>query len=142
MNLKKLLPVILIIILPIITLGIRRCNTSPTTAKKTNKSTSAQSNDYAKRGLDRNPTQINYSKLAVCRMQCRHITQKEIHGLSTRRVYPLLKYVNYKINQNGLKNSQTIQEYSTQAGGFSKLAAKFVLDANKIIFSQLPVRLT
>jgi len=71
---KKALPFIILFVLAIIALGIKQCN---------NNDTGIQQNEtsYAKRGLNRNPSHINYSKHARCRMACRHIDETEVQQI-------------------------------------------------------------
>jgi hypothetical protein len=81
MNVKKLLPFIIIVILALITLAVRRCNSSTNSTQKKINPSSKQYKTDSKRGLNRNPAHINYSEHAKCRMQCRHITQSEVKDL-------------------------------------------------------------
>ena len=106
MNFKKLFPFILIILLAIITIAIRKCNSSPATGKKNSKDSSTENKDYAKRGLNRTPSQINYSKHAGCRMQCRHITQQEIKDILSNGS------INY--SKSDLKGSDCNKKYAVE----------------------------
>ncbi|MEO7265109.1 MAG: DUF4258 domain-containing protein [Ferruginibacter sp.] len=81
MNLKKIFPFILVVLLALITLAVRRCSSSnPGTQKKINPSSRENKTDF-KRGLNRNPSHINYTEHAKCRMQCRHITESEVKDM-------------------------------------------------------------
>ena len=82
---KKILPLILLVVLAVITLVIRNCNSSEP-AKSTIKiqkqtDTTKQTETYSKRGLNRNPSHINYSRHARCRMDCRHIDETEVQQI-------------------------------------------------------------
>ncbi|HQE11321.1 MAG TPA: DUF4258 domain-containing protein [Flavipsychrobacter sp.] len=75
MKLNKLAPLVIIIVLSIVLLIVRTCkNQAPSTVNVP--STTTITNET--RGLNRNPSIINYSKHARCRMQCRKITEAEI----------------------------------------------------------------
>lgn len=74
------MPLIFLIILAILVVVIRNCtgnDISTPTSTPTNATTSAKSN----RGLNRNPSHINYSNHAKCRMDCRHISEKEVQQI-------------------------------------------------------------
>ncbi|WP_207632623.1 DUF4258 domain-containing protein [Foetidibacter luteolus] len=80
MNFKKAFPYIVLLLLAIAVVAIKRCNqpdTQDTTTPKPKKKETAD-NNYQQRGLNRNPSHINYSKHARCRMGCRHIDEKEV----------------------------------------------------------------
>ena len=70
-------PVIVVVFLLIALLAvnyIKSCN-NPATDTNTDKKETQPTNA---RGLNRNPTKINYSKHAQCRMNCRHIDVSEV----------------------------------------------------------------
>jgi len=74
MKLNKLAPFIIIIVLAIVLLVVRTCkNQAPSSVNVPSANTTNET-----RGLNRNPSIINYSKHARCRMQCRKITEAEI----------------------------------------------------------------
>jgi hypothetical protein len=82
---KKILPLILLVVLAAITLVIRNCN-SPEPTRSTIKTqqqtdTTGQKESYTRRGLNRSPSHINYSKHALCRMDCRHIDEAEVQQI-------------------------------------------------------------
>ena len=104
MNLKKALPLILLVVLAAITLFIKQCNTSTTADVKSSKEEVQTKEDvkppspvvvpktdttqvkkeergFRPRGLNRHPAHINYSKHARCRMDCRHITEDEVEDI-------------------------------------------------------------
>ena len=68
MKLSKLAPILIIIVLGCLLYWVR--NNSPQENQNNNSQTS--------RGLNRNPSKINYSKHARCRMACRDITEAEV----------------------------------------------------------------
>ena len=75
MNNKKAIPYIFLIGLAILLLVLKKCNNNSST--KTDRNTTAKD----QRGLNRNPAQINYSKHAKCRMDCRHIDETEVKDI-------------------------------------------------------------
>jgi maltose-binding protein MalE len=81
---KKALPLILLVILAVIALSLKQCNSTTNDVKptiKNKKQTDTTQQDYSKRGLNRNPSHINYSKHASCRMDCRHIDEAEVQQI-------------------------------------------------------------
>ncbi len=68
MQWKKALPVLFLLVLLIITFLLKQCQS------QTETDTSVKTS----RGLNRNPSGINYSKHAQCRMACRHIDKSEV----------------------------------------------------------------
>lgn len=73
MKINKLAPFILLLVLAIISLSIQKgCRLA--TENETKEKTET-------RGFNRNPAQIHYSKHARCRMDCRHIDEREILDL-------------------------------------------------------------
>lgn len=97
---KKLLPYLLLAAMVVVAAVLRNC-----TLKKSNNSTE-QEKTYTKRGLNRNPSNINYSKHARCRMDCRHIDEREV------------KYIleNGKINyaKSDLKGADCNKKYAVE----------------------------
>lgn len=87
MNVKKVLPIILFVFLAILAIGIKRCNNKSATNARTSQATqqkqpgSTTTSATDRRGLDRNPTKIFFTKHAKCRMQCRHISQQEVKDI-------------------------------------------------------------
>ena len=91
MNMKKILPLLLLIIMAVIAISLKRCNANrsnakPASSQNRNGSTSQRTypsgNESANgRGLDRNPNRLFYTKHARCRMACRHITQQEVEDI-------------------------------------------------------------
>jgi len=82
---KKALPLILLVVLAVTALAIKQCNSEPevvkpevTTEKDVAKPKADNNSGASARGLNRNPSNINYSKHARCRMGCRHIDESEV----------------------------------------------------------------
>ena len=83
MNIKKALPVILFVLLGILAIALKRCNSKPTATKQKQEISTASANNApqnAKR-LDRNTTDLFFTKHAKCRMQCRQISQQEVRDI-------------------------------------------------------------
>ena len=89
MNMKKLLPIILLVIMAVVAISVKQCKKNNSTTKTTtrqnnippissNRSAPSSNNNANRDGLDRNPDRLFYSKHARCRMKCRHITQEEV----------------------------------------------------------------
>lgn len=77
MNLKKAFPYIVLVLLAVLVLAIKRCNPSASNTNR-KKREIVDDNNYSGRGLNRNPSHVNYSKHARCRMGCRHIDETEV----------------------------------------------------------------
>jgi hypothetical protein len=126
MNMKKLLPVLFLVILSVITVGIKRCgNRAPTKAnreeasstKKERRSSATRKVDDTKRsnnketGLDRKASELFFTKHAKCRMKCRYITQQEVREILEEGT------VNYnKSNLNDPKGPTYALEGNTDDG--------------------------
>ena len=95
MNIKKILPVIFIVLLAVAALALKRCN-NDTVVKQTN-ATSKTNNDRQVK-FDRNVSKFFFTKHARCRMKCRQITQKEIKEILVEGT------INY--NKSDLQNSR------------------------------------
>ncbi len=80
MNTKKAFPYILLVILAIVAIALRNCKQSPSKPKTTT-TVSDPDRNLGGRGLNRNPSNINYSKHARCRMGCRHIDENEVKDM-------------------------------------------------------------
>jgi len=88
MNFKKAAPYVGLVFLALLSFGLKKCQESPkpkqdpNTTHTTRKTTSSKPDLAAEpRGLNRKPAKINYSKHAKCRMDCRHISEKEIEEI-------------------------------------------------------------
>lgn len=83
MNVKKILPVLLLILMAVLPLAIRRCNDTLQPAGSAEKNTSANTRVINKEQVkfDRSVTNLFFTKHAKCRMKCRHITQKEVKDI-------------------------------------------------------------
>lgn len=75
--------VILIVLLLLALVVVKTCRKSGTEKPevKTEKQTDPKKQSPSVRGLDRNPSAINYSKHARCRMACRHISETEVKDI-------------------------------------------------------------
>lgn len=109
MNLKKAFPYLLLAVLAIIILSLRNCKTPSPKAKDTT-TTTTEDAPTDKRGLNRNPSNINYSKHAKCRMECRHIDETEVKDLLKNGT------INYK--KSDLKGDDCHKKYAVE--GISK----------------------
>ena len=103
MNVKKGLPYFILVIVAIVILVFKNCNKSQT---KTTTSTEVKEH----RGLNRNPSHINYSKHAKCRMDCRHIDENEVKDIISNGT------VNYK--KSDLQKDDCHKRYAVE--GYSK----------------------
>jgi hypothetical protein len=95
MNMKKVFPFLLLLVMAIVTIAIRRCNDNGSSTKIRNtgnrqeaptRKTSSTTNSSQRQpgtngGLDRNATKLFFTKHAKCRMKCRHITQQEVKDI-------------------------------------------------------------
>lgn len=112
MQKKKALPFIAVIILAVIALGIKKCQSyadRPSVSRSSEKA-NAGVNVPTSRGLNRNPAHINYSKHARCRMDCRHISESEI--------VDLLKNGKINYRKSDLNGSECTKKYAVE--GVSK----------------------
>lgn len=106
MNIKKILPFIIVVLLALVTLAVRRCNSSPQSTQKKVTPSSKDYNADSKRGLNRNPSHINYSKHSKCRMLCRHITENEVKEILANGT------INYKKSE--LKGADCSKKYAVE----------------------------
>lgn len=93
MKKNKIIPIVLLVIMALATLAIKKCRSNPTQSKPStnypvntprngNRNTTpsaSNNNDYQK--LDRNSTDLYFTKHARCRMKCRNISQKEVKDI-------------------------------------------------------------
>ena len=103
MNTKKVLPYLFLVVLAIILLGLKNCN-------KSQAKTITTSETKEQRGLNRNPSHINYSKHAKCRMDCRHIDENEVKDMIANGT------INYK--KSDLQKDDCHKRYAVE--GYSK----------------------
>lgn len=75
MNSKKAAPFLLIAVLVLLVFAIKNCKHVVHVSRHDTENVKEQ------RGLNRNPSNINYSKHARCRMDCRHIDETEVKGI-------------------------------------------------------------
>lgn len=84
---KKASPYILLLLMAVLLFFLKRCKENNTAEQKQNSTAStskqkASSADVNRdHGFDRRISFIDYSNHAVCRMKCRHITQKEVEDI-------------------------------------------------------------
>lgn len=104
MNNKKAFPYIILLVLCFLVFAVKNCN--KTSHPKTNNNTTTKE----QRGLNRNPSHINYSKHAKCRMDCRHITETEIKDVIANGT------INYR--KSDLQKSDCQKRYAVE--GYSK----------------------
>ncbi|MEO7444668.1 MAG: DUF4258 domain-containing protein [Ferruginibacter sp.] len=81
MRRKIPLPLIVIIVLALVAVALKKCNTWKTNAKVSTQQKNTTSPPANTRGLNRTPSNINYSKHALCRMDCRHVSQAEVKSV-------------------------------------------------------------
>jgi hypothetical protein len=99
---KKALPYIALLIVAILFWLVKNsCNKPQHTTTTTVK---------AQRGLNRNPSYINYSKHAKCRMECRHIDEAEVKDILANGS------INYK--KSDLQKNDCNKRYAVE--GYSK----------------------
>lgn len=99
---KKALPYIVLLVLVILIALVKKsCNKTQHTTNTTVK---------AQRGLNRNPSYINYSKHAKCRMECRHIDETEVKDILTNGT------INYR--KSDLQKDDCHKRYAVE--GYSK----------------------
>jgi hypothetical protein len=118
---KTFVPVlILIAVLLVGALALRRCRSrqgeaprkeynqprSNSSRRSGNSYTPTTSSREDRGGLNRNPTTINYSKHARCRMQCRHISESEVREILNKGT------INYK--KSDLKGSPCSKRYAVE----------------------------
>jgi hypothetical protein len=108
---KKLLPYILLLIMAVAAIAIRHFNESQEITENVNSNAktkpkvdkrgtriSVNKPESSNGGLDRNSTNLYFTKHAKCRMKCRHITQQEIKDILANGE------INY--NKSDLKNAR------------------------------------
>ncbi|MFY7965375.1 MAG: DUF4258 domain-containing protein [Chitinophagaceae bacterium] len=105
MNNKKAFPYILLLVLCVVVFLFKTCNKSNHTKTNNNTKTAKE-----QRGLNRNPSHINYSKHAKCRMDCRHIDELEIKDMLANGT------INYK--KSDLQKKDCQKRYAVE--GYSK----------------------
>ena len=103
MNTKKIFPYLLLAVLAIALLALKNCNKNQPKTTTTNET-------KEQRGLNRNPSHINYSKHAKCRMDCRHIDENEVKDMITNGT------INYK--KSDLQKDDCHKRYAVE--GYSK----------------------
>lgn len=82
---KKIFPVILILVLAGLTFAIRQCNDKPVSKSKTTVPKEIKNNESGvvdrNKGFDRRVSYLEYSNHAKCRMKCRSISETEVEQI-------------------------------------------------------------
>jgi Domain of unknown function (DUF4258) len=79
---NRFAPVVALVLLLVAWLVVKQCNPNGTDPKPTTRKERTTTNTAEKQqGLNRNPSKINYSKHARCRMDCRRISQAEVKDI-------------------------------------------------------------
>ena len=81
---KKAAPYILMLLMAVAVLVIKRCKSNNTTNNndpKKERTTTTSNEVNRNKGFDRRVSYLEYSSHAKCRMDCRHITQKEVEEI-------------------------------------------------------------
>ena len=84
MTIKKLLPVLLLVLMAALTLFLKRSHQTPATIGRQveqHPSGNITANTSNSGELNRNTSDLFYTKHAKCRMLCRHITQQEVKDI-------------------------------------------------------------
>lgn len=95
MKSNKIIPIVLLVIMALAALAIKRCRSNSIPDKRTEKPVSTSGRATTTRNttsntipysdkdlkLDRNASELFFTKHARCRMKCRDITQKEIKDI-------------------------------------------------------------
>lgn len=81
MNMKKALPIIVFVLLAVIAIALKRCNSKPTPAKPKQQTTTSAATPTTGKRFDRTVTDLFFTKHAKCRMQCRKISQQEVRDI-------------------------------------------------------------
>jgi len=76
---RKLLPYIFLALLAIAVFFVRRCRGISNAEGRSTSSASSEVN--RNHGFDRRTSYLEYTRHAKCRMECRHITQKEVEEI-------------------------------------------------------------
>lgn len=102
---KKAIPYIFLAVLAVLVLVIKTCKT-PASPKQRD---TVKSNEN-RRGLNRNPDEINYTKHARCRMDCRKISEQEVEDI--------LKNGEVNYRKSDVNGNECNREYAVE--GYSK----------------------
>jgi Domain of unknown function (DUF4258) len=95
-SLKRWSPVVIILFLLVALFFAKQCKeVFPDPKSKVKKVETVEKTEKAQRGLNRNPAQINYSRHARCRMDCRKIDETEVKDILKNGA------INYKKSEIG-----------------------------------------
>lgn len=78
MNTKRILTIVFFIILAVVAIFLKRCNSNSQVSKGSNSTTNTRSSNNGSEKFNRNVAKFYFTKHARCRMKCREITQREI----------------------------------------------------------------
>jgi Domain of unknown function (DUF4258) len=92
MKVKKILPVLLLVVMAVISLTIRNCNNNSDHNQRSATTTRQSENGHRRYQnrtgasvdavkFDRTTTNLFFTKHAKCRMKCRHISQQEVKDI-------------------------------------------------------------
>lgn len=101
---KKAFPIIVLVVLAALAIYLRNCRSTSDT-----KTTTTSNKEYKVRGLNRNPSHINYSKHAKCRMDCRHIDDAEVNDILQNGK---INYNKSELNGNECRKKYAVEGYS------------------------------
>lgn len=100
---KKLAPYIFLVGLAILVLLVKGFNCNTSSSKETK-------NSDNRRGLNRNPAAINYTKHARCRMDCRKVSEQEVQQI--------LQEGNINYKKSDVNGKECNRKYAVE--GYSK----------------------
>lgn len=110
-------PIIVIAVLAVALFVVKTCKRYKDEPKTT--TTTTDKNDgYDGRGLNRNPSNINYSKHARCRMDCRHISESEVKQI--------LKEGKINYNKSDLDGSDCKKKYAVEGTTSDKQRVRII----------------
>jgi len=87
MNMKKILPILFFVVLAIVALALKRCNSNNETttqskpARTTRQAPVPATAPPQEAKLDRTATELFFTRHAKCRMKCRQISQQEVRDI-------------------------------------------------------------
>jgi len=111
-------PVVIVGILLVALFVVKTCNRFKDEPQTTTTTTTNKKDTYDGRGLNRNPSNINYSKHARCRMACRHITEAEVKAI--------LKDGKVNYNKSELSGADCKKKYAVEGTTTDKQRVRIV----------------
>lgn len=114
---KKAIPLILLVVLAVIALAIKQCNSKPENVEPAKPKVTVKKDPVAPkpntnsdtRGLNRNPSNISYSKHARCRMGCRHIDEGEVQEILKQGK---INYAKSELDGTDCKKKYAVEGYT------------------------------